>query len=167
MIELTEEAYDGPVAAAFVQDLLAELNERYAHLLSEDPEEPTDEDYLAEVTPAMVRRPSGVFVVAWIDGDPLGCGALRALDGSTEVGEIKRMFTRPAGRRRGLSRRVLSRLEEVAVELGYQRLQLETGDPQHEAVALYTSHGWQRIEPYGNYKDSGVSVCFATDLRPA
>jgi GNAT superfamily N-acetyltransferase len=167
VIELTEEPYDGPIATAFVQDLLDELNQRYADILSEDPDEPTDEDYLAEVTPPMVARPHGVFLVAWIDGVPLSCGALRPLDQSTEVGEVKRMFTRPAGRRRGLSRVVLSRLEEVAVELGYRRLQLETGGPQHEAVALYGSHGWHRIEPYGHYKDSGVSICFAKELGVA
>lgn len=166
MIVLTEEPYDGPVALALVQDLLDELNERYANILTEDPDEPTDEDYLAEVTADMVRAPHGTFLVAWIDGVPLGCGALRPLDGASDVGEIKRMFTRPAGRRRGLSRVLLTRLEEVAVELGYQRLQLETGGPQHEAVALYGSHGWHRIEPYGHYKDSGVSICFAKELRP-
>lgn len=60
MIELTEERYDGEVAAALVADLLAEINERYAHEIEAmTPEELAAEDaeYLAEVTPDMVTRP--------------------------------------------------------------------------------------------------------------
>jgi GNAT superfamily N-acetyltransferase len=164
VIELTEEPYDGPVALAFVRDLLDELNVRYPP--GED-DDYTDDGYLAEVTPAMVARPAGVFLAAWVDGEPVACGALRPLDGDSTAGEIKRMVTRPQGRRRGLSKLILVRLEEVAVELGYVRLQLETGLPQPEAISLYESTGWHRITPYGHYKDSADSVCFAKELRLA
>ncbi len=51
-----------------------------------------------------------------------------------------------------------------AIELGYGRLQLETGTPQPEAVALYESAGWHRIEPYGSSQDEPTSRCFAKDL---
>ena len=162
MITLTEEPYDGPVAAAFVQDLMVDLNARYAEV--DDADDPGDEDYLAEVSAAMVTRPAGVFVVAWVDGAPLACGALKPLDTDPSVGEIKRMYTRPGGRRQGLGRRILERLEEVAKELGYRRVQLETGLAQPEALALYESHGWTRITPYGHYRDSPQSVCFAKDV---
>jgi GNAT superfamily N-acetyltransferase len=74
------------------------------------------------------------------------------------------MYTAPEARRRGVSRAVLERLELIAAELGYRRLRLETGTAQPEAVALYESHGWERITPYGRYKDSPSSVCFAKDL---
>jgi GNAT superfamily N-acetyltransferase len=167
VITLTEEAYDGPVAAELIAALLVDINERYAHEIEHlTPEELAagDADYLAEVTPELVSRPLGVFLVAWIDGAPAGCGAVKPLDGSAVIGEIKRMYTAPPARRRGVSRVVLSRLERVAEELGYERLQLETGTEQPEALALYESHGWHRIEPYGRYKDSPSSVCFAKDL---
>ena len=165
MITLTDEPYDGPVAVSLVRALLEELNERYAEEVAEGhPDAPTDDDYLAEVTPAMVRAPDGAFLVAWIDGEPAGCGALKPLAGDPTIGEIKRMYTTPAARRRGVSRALLLALEARAAELGYPQLQLETGLAQPEAVALYESHGWHRIEPYGFYKHSPQSVCFAKSL---
>lgn len=167
MIELTEERYDSAAAAALVAELLAEINERYAHEIEAmTPEELAAEDaeYLAEVTPDMVSRPRGVFLVAWIDGEPAGCGALKPVPDLATTGEVKRMYTAPAARRRGVSRAILERLEEVAAELGYEHLQLETGTEQPEALALYVSHGWHRITPYGRYKDSPSSVCFGKDL---
>jgi GNAT superfamily N-acetyltransferase len=162
LITVTEEPYDGPVAHALVQDLLRDLKDRYEE--EDDPEE--DEAYLAEVTPAMVERPVGVFLVAWVHGEPLSCGALKPLDDDPTVGEIKRMYTRPDGRRQGLGRRILACLEATAVTLGYRRLQLETGVPQPEALALYERTGWHRITPYGHYRDSPHSVCFAKELSP-
>jgi len=162
LITITEEPYDGPVATGLVADLLHDLNARYEEEDGDDPED--DEAYLAEVTPPMVERPNGVFLVAWVDGEPLSCGALKPLDTDPAVGEIKRMYTRPAGRRQGLGRRILARLETTAIELGYRRLQLETGVPQPEALSLYERTGWHRITPYGHYKDSAHSVCFAKEV---
>jgi GNAT superfamily N-acetyltransferase len=162
LITVTMEPYDGAVAVALVEALLVDLNERYADV--DDAEDPDDDDYLAEVTPAMVRPPLGTFLVAWLDGTPAGCGALKPLDTDPTVGEIKRMYTAPSARRQGVSRRLLEHLERAAAELGYRRIQLETGLAQPEAMALYESHGWHRITPYGHYKHSPQSVCFAKDL---
>jgi GNAT superfamily N-acetyltransferase len=162
LITVTEEPYDGPVAVALVRALMADLNERYADIDSADD---PDDDYLAEVTPAMVQPPLGTFLVAWIDGVPAGCGAVKPLDGDPSVGEIKRMYTAPTARRRGVSRALLVRLEDSAAALGYRRIQLETGSAQPEAVALYESHGWHRIRPYGRYQHSPESICFAKDLQ--
>jgi GNAT superfamily N-acetyltransferase len=167
VIELSEEPYDGDVAAALVAALHAEIAERYADEIAVmTDEERLDDDaaYFAEVTPASVTRPRGAFLVAWLDGEPVGCGAVQPFDGAAGVAEIKRMYTAPAARRRGVSRRLLSRLEEVGADLGYRRAQLETGRPQPEAIALYESAGWASIPPYGHYKDSPESVCFAKDL---
>jgi GNAT superfamily N-acetyltransferase len=161
LIRISEEPYDGPVAVALVEALMADLNERYAGI---DDDDPDDDDYLAEVTPTMVRAPLGTFLVAWLDAAPAGCGALKPLDHDPSVGEIKRMYTAPAARRRGVSRALLLRLEEAAATLGYRRIQLETGTAQPEALALYASHGWHRITPYGRYRHSPESVCFAKEL---
>ncbi|HKX71843.1 MAG TPA: GNAT family N-acetyltransferase, partial [Acidimicrobiales bacterium] len=84
--------------------------------------------------------------------------------GATATGEIKRMYTAPAARRRGVSRALLARLETEAVRLGYRRLQLETGDRQPEAIALYESAGYGHIPTYGQYAGDELSVCFAKDL---
>jgi GNAT superfamily N-acetyltransferase len=167
LITITEEAYDGPVAAALVHALLLDLNERYADEVAEGTADaPDDDGYLAEVTPELVRPPFGTFLVAWIDGESAGCGAVKPLDSDATKGEIKRMYTVPTARRRGVSRALLVELERRAGHLGYRELQLETGLAQPEAIALYESHGWYRITPYGHYKDSPQSVCFAKAITP-
>ncbi|MSO87585.1 MAG: GNAT family N-acetyltransferase [Acidimicrobiia bacterium] len=135
--------------------------------MTPDQHEEDHAGYLAEISPDLVAHPHGTFVVAWLDGEPAGCGALKPLDAGSGVAEVKRMYTAPVARRRGVSRAVLSRLEAVAAALGYRTLQLETGTAQPEALALYASHGWHRIALYGRYQDDPDSVCFAKDLRPA
>lgn len=167
MIELRPVAYDDPVAQVLVAALHAEIDERYADAAAAmTPEERAVEaaDYLAEVQPEHVRSPYGAFLVAWLDDRPVGCGAVKPLDRALGVGEIKRMYTVPIARRRGVSRTVLAALEHRAVELGYRGLQLETGTAQPEALALYESAGWHRIAPYGRYRDAPDSVCFAKVL---
>jgi len=167
VITVTEEPYDGAVAVELVAALLADLNERYAYFeadMTDDELAVADAEYLAEVTAAMVSPPQGCFVVAWLDGTAVGCGALKPLRLGERVGEIKRMYTMPSARRQGVSRALLVYLEDAAGRLGYRRLQLETGTAQPEALALYAAHGWHRITPYGRYRDSGESVCFAKDF---
>lgn len=167
MIQLTEEPYDGETAGRLVAALNDKINVRYAAEMAGWTEAELAEDaagYQGEVTAEMVRRPRGSFLVAWLDGEPVGCGAVKRFDGLPDVAEIKRMYTAPPARRRGVSRALLRRLEDVAAELGYRRIQLETGTEQPEALALYESAGWHRITPYGRYKDSPSSVCFAKDL---
>lgn len=168
MITVVEEPYDGEVAVALVAELLAEINERYAYEIAHLTEEELaaeDAEYLAEVTPELVAHPLGTFLVARIGDEPVGCGALKPFPDASATAEVKRMYTAPSARRRGISRAILERLEEVAHQLGYRHLQLETGAAQPEAVALYESHGWYRIPPYGRYKDSPSSICFAKDLH--
>lgn len=167
MIRVTEEAYDSEVAAALVAELLADLNERYASIeadMTEDELAAGDAEYLAEVTAEMVAAPHGTFVVAWLGADAVGCGAVKPFAPDRRVGEIKRMYTAPRARRQGISRAILRRLEAAARDLGYRRLQLETGTAQPEALALYETEGWHRITPYGRFRDSPDSVCFAKDL---
>lgn len=166
-LELTEEPYDGPVATPLVDALLIDLNERYAEWADDDGREEQqaaeDADWRAEVTPAVVAPPDGAFVVAWLGGEPVGCGALRrsSYDGEAEV---KRMYTAPAARRQGVAAAVLAHLEQRARALGYRALRLETGTAQPEAIALYEHAGWHRIEPFGRYRDHPASVCLAKDL---
>jgi GNAT superfamily N-acetyltransferase len=176
VIDLAEEPYDGPAGTLLVEELRAEINVRYAaDVATMTPEEAALDDaaYLAEVTADLVRRPHGCFVVARLDGELVGCGAVKRyhpVDGSEPVdgvGEIKRMYTVPAARRRGVSSAILARLEDLAVELGYHRLVLETGTEQPEAMALYEARGWALVPPYGHYRDSEFSRCYAKDLVPS
>jgi len=167
VITLVETAYDDPVAVELVAALRAEINERYAYAMVDMTEAERAEDdaaVAAQVAPADVRAPNGAFLVAWLDGAPVGCGAVMALDRPGGVAEVKRMYTVPGGRRRGVSQAVLAALETRAAELGYRWLQLETGLAQPEAMALYERAGWRRITPYGRYQDSPETACYGKDL---
>lgn len=103
--------------------------------------------------------PAGTFVVL-LDGDitAAGGGYRPHADG---VCEVKRMWTHPDYRRRGLAERVLTALEDSATAAGYTRLILETGPRQPEAVALYERRGYVPIPYYGHYPEA---LAFATDL---
>jgi GNAT superfamily N-acetyltransferase len=78
--------------------------------------------------------------------------------------EIKRMLVVEAARGLGFGRRLAEALEEAARELGATRLVLETGIRQPEAIGLYESAGFERIEPFGEYVGSAFSVCMAKAL---
>lgn len=92
----------------------------------------------------------------------VGCGAMKEFD-ATSV-EIKRMFTAPTHRKKGIGSLVLQELERWARELGYQRCVLETGKKQPEAIALYTKCGYRIIPNYGQYIGVLSSVCFEKEL---
>lgn len=97
-------------------------------------------------------------VVVWYDGnEALGCGAFRPYDKQTV--EIKRMYTKPESRGKGVAHAVLNDLESWAKELGYTSCILETGYKQVEAIGLYQKSGYQAIPNYGQYAGVDNSVC--------
>jgi GNAT superfamily N-acetyltransferase len=154
------EPYDGHIARSLVAALIVDIDERYAG--DEEPDDP-DAEWALEV--ADVTPPHGVFLVAYLDGRPVGCGGLRPLpEAGAGVAEIKRMYTSPSARRRGVSRAVLARLESEAAGFGYRRLKLQTGLRQPEAMALYGASGYGRIPNFGTWVASELTACFAKDL---
>jgi putative acetyltransferase len=148
-LELREVEWEHPDSVALRGAQRAELTERYGTPDSEPGPAPTADD----VT---------YFVVAYRDGEPVGCGGLRAIDDSH--GEIKRMFVAPTHRGSGVSIAVLSRLEDEARSRGWIRLVLETGDGQPDAIRFYEREGYTRIPNFGHYADSALSVCFEKGL---
>ncbi len=97
-------------------------------------------------------------LVAYLDGQPVACGALKPFDATGM--EVKRMFTLPQHRSKGFAARVLAALEAWASELGYRKCILETGRQQPEAIALYRKCGYKIITNYGPYAGIDNSVCF-------
>lgn len=97
-------------------------------------------------------------VVAYENGKPLGCGALKAYEKNTI--EIKRMFVLPESRKKGIATKILSELETWASELSYSKCILETGKRQPEAIDLYEKNGYKKISNYGQYAGVENSVCF-------
>jgi GNAT superfamily N-acetyltransferase len=103
-------------------------------------------------------------VVAYEDGEPAGCGAIKEY--SPDTMEVKRMFVMPAHRRKGIAAKILKELETRAAELSYKKCILETGKKQPEAIELYRNNGYQSIPNYGQYAGVENSVCFIKQLIP-
>ncbi|SEL61397.1 GNAT family N-acetyltransferase [Parapedobacter koreensis] len=97
-------------------------------------------------------------IVAYRNGTPIGCGAMKAY--SSDTMEIKRMYTLPEGRGKGVASTVLAALEAWAAELSYKKCILETGKKQPEAISLYKKHRYKLIPNYGQYAGIENSVCF-------
>jgi GNAT superfamily N-acetyltransferase len=102
-------------------------------------------------------------VVAYQDGEPVGCGAIKSF--TQELAEVKRMFVFPARRGQGVAQAVLAELERWAQELGYHGCVLETGMKQPEAIRLYQKSGYHRIPNYGQYANVENSVCMQKEIR--
>jgi len=101
-------------------------------------------------------------VVAYDDDLPMGCGCFKKFDDQTI--EIKRMYTRPIARGKGIASAILSELEAWALETGYTGAVLETGRKHHEAISLYHKSGYADTEKYGPYIDLPESVCMRKSL---
>ena len=97
-------------------------------------------------------------VVIFEDEKAVACGAIKSINENTM--EVKRMYTLPECRGKGLAASVLKELEIWAKELGYEKTVLETGKKQIEAVALYKKCNYAIIPNYGQYAEIEDSVCF-------
>jgi len=97
-------------------------------------------------------------IVAYENSKPVGCGAIKEFDRDTA--EVKRMYTLPENRGKGIAAKVLTELEIWARELGFKDCILETGHKQPEAIALYKKCGYKIIPNYGQYTGVENSVCF-------
>ena len=102
-------------------------------------------------------------VVAYENETAVGCGALREYDQQSM--EVKRMYTAPEARGKGIATKILNELETWAAELGYKKTVLETGKRQPEAIELYTKNKYNLIPNYGQYTDKENSVCFEKEIK--
>jgi putative acetyltransferase len=93
-------------------------------------------------------EPDVRFFLARLDGLVVGCGGVAIFD---DYAEIKRMYTRPVARGRGVAKALLRKIEEEARGAGKSVLRLETGTYQHEAIGLYEAMGFQPRGPFGPY----------------
>jgi GNAT superfamily N-acetyltransferase len=125
-------------AAALVTDFFAEIAARYPGFdPANQPPAPVE---------AFTRTRRGAFVVASLDREPVACAGLQRLDDGTA--ELRRVFVRETARGRGVARALLAAVIEAAVELGYERIRLDTGDRLTEAQALFRSTGFHDIDDY-------------------
>ena len=151
-IDIRRENILSPVPQQLISALNGELEIRY-------PEEGAN---FFRLDPVEVAEGRGAFLVAYINDEPVGCGAVRRIEPT--VAEIKRMYVAPTARGRGVGKRIITELEAIARGLGINRLVLETGPRQPEAIAVYKRSGFAKIPLFGEYVNSNFSVCMAKDL---
>ncbi|HZV68458.1 MAG TPA: GNAT family N-acetyltransferase [Saprospiraceae bacterium] len=101
-------------------------------------------------------------VVAYEDDIAVGCGAIKEY--SPDTMEIKRMWTSPGSRGKGIGVKVIAELETWSDELSYKKCILETGKKQPEAIRLYEKTGYHLIPNYGQYAEQENSLCFEKEL---
>lgn len=137
---------DSPDAKWCLEQYFAELGERFEDGFEAGKSIPADSVDL--------RPPRGTFLVARLDGRPVGCGAVKLIEPG--IGSIKRMWVSRAVRGIGVGRRLLLALEKEAEGLGMKLLRLETNRSLHEARALYRRNGYREVaafndDPYAHH----------------
>lgn len=136
-ITVREEPFDTPVSTALVDEYVAEIRAMYP-------------EWTRGVPPQMEARdvepPAGRWLVAHLNGQPVGCAGLKRLDERTA--EAKRIYVRPEARGAGIAHALMRGLEAAALDAGYDTIRLDTGDKQQAAMALFCSAGYEQIADY-------------------
>ena len=151
--------YDHPDAVKLNDAVQLEYAARYG-----------DEGDVTPLDATMFVPPQGLYLLAYDERDrPIASGGWRGQDKNDEGysdgdAELKRMYVVPEARGLGLARRILAALETDARAAGRTRMVLETGTAQPEAIALYTSSGYEPCAKFGHYRDYPNSRCFAKPL---
>jgi ribosomal protein S18 acetylase RimI-like enzyme len=143
---------DSPEALAFVDA----IQRFYVEVYGDEDDDSTD--------PHEFAPPRGMFVIGYLDDQPVACGGWRTHDDQTV--EIKRMWVAPEARRRGVARRLLAELERTASVSGHRRVVLTTGEPQQAAIAFYTANGYLRSDArFGHYEQFADALFFTKTIR--
>jgi DNA-binding MarR family transcriptional regulator/GNAT superfamily N-acetyltransferase len=129
-----------PDARRCLRAYVAELNRR-----SDIPFDPGNG---STAEPHEVRPPAGAFVVAYVNGEAIGCGAVKHRAGGPS--DIKRMWVAQSARGLGLGRRLLATLEQLARDSGARVARLETNNALAEAIGLYRSAGYEEVPAFNS-----------------
>jgi DNA-binding MarR family transcriptional regulator/GNAT superfamily N-acetyltransferase len=138
MVEIRVADPDQADAKYCLREYFTELDRRFNGGFDPEGSLPADADDM--------RHPVGMFVLATLHGEPVGCGALKFHSGQPT--ELKRMWVSPAVRGLGVGRRLLEALEQRTVEHGSHVIRLETNKALPEAVAMYRSSGYREVAAF-------------------
>lgn len=156
-LTLDRVTYADPAVVA----LTAEVQGYYRQIYGGPDDSPLGEE---ELVP-----PAGLFLLARLDDEPVGMGGWRKVGdvealGGEHPAELRRMYTAPAARHRGVARALLTELERTAAEHGADVMVLSTGGRQADAVAFYRSCGYVDIDEFGHWAGSAGIVCLGRRL---
>jgi GNAT superfamily N-acetyltransferase len=143
---------DHPDAVGLLAEFYAEQVGRYGFAES------------VALDPGQFEDPDGGFLVAYLDGEPAGCGGWRWHDRAAGVAEFKKTYLVPAARGIGAGRALLTRLERDAVAAGAVAGILETGVRNTAALGLFISQGYRPIPSYVPGRPPEINRAFARSL---
>lgn len=137
-------------------NLLVGRNAQFAQYLEMQNYDKEEENPYKKYAP-----PENALLIAWHEGKPAGCIALKKMDGGTA--ELKRLFVKEEYRQMGLARQLVEAILAAAKQAGYKKLRLDTLPELTEAIALYKKLGFKTIKPYNDNPIDG-SVFFETEV---
>lgn len=149
MITLKRTTSDNPDFNSLVVHL-----DRYLAVLDGD-----DHAFYAEFNKSSLLKNA---LVCYENDVPVGIGAYKEYDEATV--EIKRMYTIPECRGKGIAQAILNELENWAKEENYTKAILETGFKQVDAIGLYQKLGYTITENFGQYSGVDNSVCMKKNI---
>lgn len=144
MLEIKEASVTSNEAVKLMEELSAAL------------EKITGSSGKASFKAEALKASRSIFIIAYEDGKPVGCGALQNY--SEDIAEIKRVYSKIKGI--GIGTQVLRALEAYAVSFGYKKIILETRKVNASAVSFYQANGYKICPNYGKYMDHKEAVCF-------
>lgn len=131
---------ESTVATCVLAQYFDELDQRFIGGFNTD-------EAIAEAASSL-NPPSGLFVVAQVGDDVVGCGAILWIDDATA--EVKRMWVDSRWRGIGLGKRLLAHLEGEAQSSGRSRVVLDTNSSLNEAISMYRALGYDEIDRYND-----------------
>ena len=125
--------------------------------------------FLQEVSglPGPYAPPHGAILLAYENGQALGCVALKPLE--PKICEMKRLFVRPEVRRKNLGKKLAEAIIHLAKSMGYERMRLDTVPQFAEAISLYKALGFRPIEAYSHNPLEGALYferCLSSPEKP-
>lgn len=112
-----------------------------------------------------LSQPDIAFVVARLNGKAAGCGAIKWFEDGTA--ELKRIYVSSDARGNGIGRRIMEQLQELADAKRVERLYLETGPLNIEAVQMYRAFGFEECGPFADYQENPYSLFMTKHLDKA
>ena len=147
-------------SAAEDYDNARELFREYAVAINIDLEFQQFEKELANLQ-AMYQSPFGGIILLKTDGELSGCIAVRKFNDT--IGEIKRMYIKPAFQNKGLAKILMQQALQLAKDCNYTFVRLDTLNTMQAAIHLYKKWGFYKIPAY-NYNPMPTVVYFEKEL---